>query len=85
MSTTSTTLSDTDQRALVMLGQRVRQLRQQHGMGTDGLARASGVTRNDLDALEAGRHDADYETLIAVATGFGVSAAELVRDLWPDE
>ena len=85
MSTTSTTLSDTEQRALVMLGQRVRQLRQQHGMTIDGLAEASGVTRSDLDALEGGRHDADYETLIAVAEGLGVSAAELVCELWPNE
>jgi len=85
MNATSTTLSDADQRALVMLGQRVCQLRQQHGMSIDGLAEASGVTRKDLDALEAGRHDADYETLIAVADGLGVQAAELVSDLCPDE
>jgi XRE family aerobic/anaerobic benzoate catabolism transcriptional regulator len=85
MSTTSTTLSDTDERALVMLGQRVRQLRQQHGMTTKGLAEASGVTRKDLDALETGRHDADFETLIAVADGLGVPPAELVGDLCPDE
>jgi len=32
MNTTSTTLSDAEQRGLVMLGQRVRQLRQQHGV-----------------------------------------------------
>jgi transcriptional regulator with XRE-family HTH domain len=85
MSTTSTTLSDTDQRALVMLGQRVRQLRQQHGMSIDGLAKTSGVTRNDLDVLETGRHDADHETLIAVAGGLRVSAAELVNEVRPDE
>lgn len=85
MSTMSTTLSDTDQRALVMLGHRVCQLRQQHGMSIDGLVKASGVTRKDLDALEAGRHDADYETLIAVARGLQVSAAELVWELRSDD
>ncbi len=85
MNATSTTLSDADQCALVMLGQPVCQLRQQHGMSTHGLAEVSGVTRKDLDALEAGRHDADYETLITVADGLGVQAAELVSDLWANE
>jgi hypothetical protein len=32
MNTTSKTLSGAEQRALMMLGQRVRQLRRQHGM-----------------------------------------------------
>jgi transcriptional regulator with XRE-family HTH domain len=79
--TTTTTLSNTDQRALLMLGQRVRQLRQQHGMSIDRLADASNVTRHELAALESGQEDADYETLIAVARGLGVSAPELVCDL----
>lgn len=47
-------------------------------MGTDELARATGLSRQRIDALETGQLDPTYELLLALAEGLGVQPSALV-------
>lgn len=66
--------------ALVALGEVVCQLRDQRGMSVDELAGITGVEREDISAVEAGRLDPAYDVLVALATGLGVRASTLIID-----
>ena len=63
---------------LLLLGRAVQLIREQRGMSTGELVRASGVPREQLDALEAGQLDPTYELLLEIADGLGAQPSALV-------
>jgi transcriptional regulator with XRE-family HTH domain len=63
---------------LLALGRAVKLMREQRGMSADELAKASGVRRERLDALENGQLDPTYELLVEVAEGLGAQPSALV-------
>lgn len=63
---------------LLILGRAVRRMREQSGMSADELADATGMSRQRVDALEAGRLDPTYELLLALAEGLGIQPSALV-------
>ena len=64
-------------RTLLVLGQAVRQVREEQGWKTDELAVATGIAQAQIQALEAGRLDPDYDLLLALAEGLGVRPSAL--------
>jgi transcriptional regulator with XRE-family HTH domain len=54
-------------RALCALGEAVRQERERAGFSAVALAAASGIQTSKLEALEAGRLDAEFDLLLALA------------------
>ena len=71
------------------LGRTLQGLRQAIGLDLERLAERSGLPRATLEVVEAGRHEADLDTLIAIADGLGVdlwvvtAMAERASDLGP--
>jgi transcriptional regulator with XRE-family HTH domain len=47
-------------------------------MSAEELARAAGITRKRIDALETGYLDPTYELLLAVAEALGIQPSALV-------
>ena len=47
-------------------------------MSADDLAKASGIRREHLDALETGQLDPTYELLVKIADSLGAQPSELV-------
>ncbi|QZH66428.1 helix-turn-helix domain-containing protein [Mycolicibacterium farcinogenes] len=62
----------------LLVGGRIRALRVQRGMTQEGLALASGVTRNVLIDVEHGRRGLLYERLFDLADALGVPVSELL-------
>lgn len=63
---------------LPVLGRAVRRMREQRDMSIEDLASATGMTRQRIDALEAGRLDPTYALLLALAEGLGTQPSVLV-------
>jgi len=63
---------------LLVLGQAVRQMREQRGMSIDELAGATSIARERVDALETGRLDPTYELLLALAEGLDIQPSALM-------
>lgn len=59
------------------VGTRIRALRQERGLTQEALALASGVTRNVLIDVEAGRRGLLYERLFDIAAALDVPVGEL--------
>jgi transcriptional regulator with XRE-family HTH domain len=53
-------------------------MREQRGMSPDGLADATGMTRQRIDAIESGRLDPSYDLLLALAEGLRSQPSALV-------
>ena len=67
-------------RALLALGEAVRQERERAGFSAVALATASGIQASKLEALEAGRLDADLDLLLALAQALDIrSSAFFIR------
>ncbi|HEY5044817.1 MAG TPA: helix-turn-helix transcriptional regulator [Solirubrobacteraceae bacterium] len=60
---------------LLLLGRAFREIREQHGLSAGELAGATGVDEARIADLEEGRLDADYDLLLTLAQGIGVSAS----------
>jgi DNA-binding XRE family transcriptional regulator len=68
-------LDDRDEQsrqALMNLGRAVRELREQRGVSVSALAEAADMTRECLQALEAGQVDPHFDTLLALADGMRI-------------
>ncbi len=65
---------------LVLLGQRIRDLRAQKGLTQSELAERSDVASNYIAMLERGERNPTYLTLLKIAVGCGVSLSELVKE-----
>jgi len=70
--------SDRREQHLILLGQAIRSLREQRGVSVEQLARASGLRRQRVHALEAGDLDPTYEQLLALADALGLQPSALV-------
>lgn len=71
---------DEQQAPGVVVGRRVRQMRQERGLSLSALARAAGIGKGSLSELESGRRNPTLDTLYAVAGPLGVPLAALVDD-----
>jgi transcriptional regulator with XRE-family HTH domain len=63
---------------LLVLGRAVELMREQQRMSVDELAEASGIPRERIGSLEAGRLDPTYELLSEIADGLGTQPSVLV-------
>ena len=70
-------------REMVALGRAIREAREDRGMTPAELADAvSGVGREHLEALEAGRLTPDSDLLLALGEGLGIDPGVLVSSAW---
>jgi transcriptional regulator with XRE-family HTH domain len=60
--------------------EKLRRLREQHGLSQKQLADQLGFTRFHISHLESGRTKPNAEILVCIANIFGVSVDVLVRD-----
>jgi transcriptional regulator with XRE-family HTH domain len=63
---------------LTLLGQTIRELREQHRLKLSEVAGAVGVAERRIQALEDGRLDPDYVLLVRLAKVLHVRAGSLV-------
>ncbi len=61
-----------EDRDLLILGEAVRRVCEQRGVGVSELASASGIAPVRIRALHEGRLDPDYELLLTLADSAGV-------------
>ncbi|MGB8843777.1 MAG: helix-turn-helix transcriptional regulator [Aliidongia sp.] len=66
-----------DMRKLV--GQNVKQIRQEKGLTQERFAEVSGFSQQYISSLERGRRNPTVVTIYELATALGVSHMELVR------
>jgi transcriptional regulator with XRE-family HTH domain len=62
----------------MILGETLREMREQRGMNARELAAASDIAQRDIRALEAGHLDPTYDLLLALAEGLGVQPSALL-------
>lgn len=67
------------------LGQRLRQLRKQRGLSLEQVSASCGVALATLSRLENGKGTGTFRTHRKIAEAFGLSLAELYRDLQSPE
>jgi XRE family aerobic/anaerobic benzoate catabolism transcriptional regulator len=65
----------------VALGERIRQLRKEHGWRQIDLAEETGVHENYVSDLEQGRKEVCLRTLLTIAKAFDLKLAELLKDI----
>ncbi|GAB4192811.1 MAG: hypothetical protein OHK0022_07190 [Roseiflexaceae bacterium] len=63
-----------------LFGEKLRVLRQQHGIVQTDLARTLGVVQSHIASLETGKAVASLEFMVRAADVFGVTADSLLRD-----
>jgi len=66
-------------RANRQLGEAIRAIRNERGMTQEGFAFKAGIDRSYYGAIERGEFNVTIDTLMTVAAGLGVSAAEIMR------
>ena len=66
-------------------GRRVRAVRERTGISQEKLAFVCGFHRTYLGSIERGEVNPSLYNIVRVATGLGIDASELVRDLPPTE
>ena len=62
----------------MLLGKRIRELRQEHGLRQNQLAKSVNVAANTLSQFESGKANPGYEALIAIADYFEVTTDYLL-------
>ena len=62
---------------LVTVRSRVRELRQASGLSQEALARALGVSRQTINAIETGRYDPSLWLAVHLARHFGRTVEEM--------
>lgn len=67
----------TNEEARVRFGAEVRRRRESIGMTLDVLAVRAGLTPNYVGGVEMGKRDPSLSTVLALAIGLGIRAAEL--------
>ena len=65
----------------VVLGERIRELRKKRGWRQIDLAEETGIHENYVSDLEMGRKEICLRTLQTLGLAFGLTAAELLRDV----
>jgi transcriptional regulator with XRE-family HTH domain len=67
--------------ALKILGDAIRQRRRGLNLSQDELAHRSGLHRTYLSDVERGRRNISFLSLVAIASGLGVTVSELTTTL----
>jgi transcriptional regulator with XRE-family HTH domain len=70
----------TERRGFEVLASNLHRLVFERGTTLDEVARAAGLTREQLDAICAGEFDPDLEVVYRIAHAVGVSASELIAE-----
>jgi transcriptional regulator with XRE-family HTH domain len=65
-------MTDQRQHELVILGKAMQAVREQHSLSARDLAAAAGVAEAQINALEDGRLDPDFELLLVLAERMGI-------------
>lgn len=63
------------------LGQRIRRLRKEQKLTIRGFALMVDLSKDYIVDLEYGRKSASFDTILKIASGFGITPAELVRGI----
>ncbi len=64
-------------------GQRLRDLRVEHGVSQDALAERTGIHPTAIGRLERGKREPGLKSILRLARGLGVEAGKLVNGLEP--
>ena len=64
-----------------LFGKRVRELREKRGLSQEKLAQASGLTTGFVSTIEGGKKTPSLTTILKLARGLKVDAAELFAGL----
>ena len=64
-----------------LFGKRVRELREKRGLSQEKLAQASGLTTSFVSTIEGGKKTPSLTTVLKLARGLKVDAAELFAGL----
>lgn len=68
-------------RRLLKLGEKIASWRRRRDMTLEELAAKMSISKGNLSDIENGKKDPRYSTLLAVAEGFGITVATLLREL----
>jgi transcriptional regulator with XRE-family HTH domain len=68
---------------LDILGQRIRERRQDMGLSQEGLAHAAGLDRSYVGRIERGEHNLTFTALIKLCRAMQCDAAALTHGLPP--
>jgi transcriptional regulator with XRE-family HTH domain len=71
--------SSNQKQHLISLGRSIQALREEQGLDPKQLADKAKMRQWRMTAVEEGRCDPDYETLLALADALGISTATLVE------
>jgi transcriptional regulator with XRE-family HTH domain len=72
---------DDPRAASIAFGQRLRELRAEHGISQDQLARKTGVHATAIGRLERGAREPRLTTILRLASGLDVRPGRLVDEL----
>lgn len=62
-----------------MLGQRIKEMRQERGFSQSTLAQKAMIAQSTLSYIEAGKKSPTYETLQSISVGLNVSILDLLK------
>lgn len=74
-----TSFKNAHKQIIVRLGNRVRELRGQHGFTQEGLSEKAGVSRNYVDLVERGETNPSIVKLLCIADALGVDVTSLFK------
>lgn len=66
---------------LVLLGQRIRELRKARGLSQEAFAAECGLDRTYIGGIERGERNVAVRNLAVIAKGLGLSMSELLCEL----
>jgi transcriptional regulator with XRE-family HTH domain len=69
------------QRALIALGERIRELREERHWSQEEFADRCGLHRTAIGLLERAERVPRLDTLLTVSKGFGITVSDLLRDV----
>jgi transcriptional regulator with XRE-family HTH domain len=69
------------QRALIALGERIRELREEKHWSQEEFADRCGLHRTAIGLLERAERNPRLDTLLTVSKGFGITVSDLLRDV----
>jgi transcriptional regulator with XRE-family HTH domain len=65
----------------VVLGKRIRDLRQNKGFSQESFADHCGLHRTYMGAIERGEHNLTIQTAITIARGLGITVSKLLSGI----
>lgn len=66
----------------IKIGQKIRRLRNSHGLSQEQFANLVGLDRTYISGIEQGKRNVSIVNLEKLAHAFGISISELFEDLW---